>query len=206
MQGLAARCEARNGAEGCGAGFPRLLLSRLAGPSPSPHLSLAGCTWRGGEARSRPGHEGDSSAGLGLLLALEASLPQGPGVKGLTSDRPVAAGPPWRRQHVSPSRFSPKAAISDWVWRGTQSRCCPSQPIMALGLQPPAQHDGAEGASFTLPGGRDSPALTFPSHPLHQTSATPEAGFGGKQGAHPPVPAIGAVFAMASHAPPAKMS
>lgn len=152
--------------------------------------------------RERPFGGFGAAAGLGGLPA-PGAWHQGasPKRRGLLSHRPMAAGPRWRRRCVSPSWFSPKAAISHWAWRGAQSRSPPSQPVMAPGLQPPTQHGSAEGASSTLVAGKDSPVLMFPSCPPCPPSALPGARSGGSK-----VPTIGARLAMAPRTPPAKTS
>lgn len=72
---------------------------------------------------------------------------------------------------------------------------------MVLCLWPLAQHDGAEGASSTLPSSWDFLAPTLPSRPLHHISATPQAGLGG---CPPTSPGTG--FTMTPYAPTLEMS
>lgn len=128
MQGLALLHEARNGAQGHGAGFPCLSPSCLAGPSLSLCLPLAGCAWRRGEACPHPGHEGDASVGLGPPLALEASLPHGPGMRGHLQREgthlqlPHGCWPMVGGGVVSPPHSLPQRQPFHWTWREAQSR------------------------------------------------------------------------------------
>lgn len=150
---------------------------------------------------------GDPSAGLGPPLALEASLPRETWREGASSPITLRLLVPGGGHNVSPPHgFPQKQPLVAGHGKGHRVASVPHSPpwCWACGLLPGMM--APEGASSTLPGGRDSLVLTFPSRLLHYTSATPSAGFGGKQGAHLPVPAIGARLAMAPHALPAKMS